>query len=151
MAGPTGTGPIKRGVVRRARSDVTLAAALTGGFHQRLAPRKIVYPFLVYDEVSAPFIQDWGNADGKGREIHALYDITIYAKNAVEAENLGQLVDALFTDAESELDQLVDGQKVINCSVISTLPDNGPERDDTGAYYARVGHTVEIWTEQFYT
>lgn len=144
----TSTGPIKRGVVRRIRSDATLSAALVGGIHQRLAPRKIAYPFLVYDEVSAPMIDDWGTTEAGGREIRALYDLTVYATNTVEAENLGQLVHDLFDGADIELDPLVDGQRVTLCRIASTLPDNGPERDDTGAYYAQIGHTVEIWTQQ---
>lgn len=144
----TGTGPIKRAVVLRTRSDVTLAADLVGGIHQRLAPRKIVYPFLRYAEVSAPFIRDWGTEAGGGREIRALYDLTIFATNPVQAENLLQRVDALFSDEESALDQLVDGQRVTLCSVIGTIPGNGPERDDTGAYFAQMGLTLEIWTTQ---
>ena len=145
----TGTSLIKRAIVRRTRSDATLTAALVGGIHQRLAPRKIAYPFFVYDEVSAPFLRDWGD-DGEvgGREIHALYDLTIYASNAVEAENLAQRVHDLFDGADIELDPLVDGQRVTYCQIIGTLPDNGPERDDTGAYFARIGHTLEVWTEQ---
>ena len=144
----TGTGPIKRAIVRRTRSDVTLAAALVGGLHQKLAPRKIVYPFFVYAEVSAPYIRDWGTGPGGGREIRALYDLTIFATNPVQAENLLQRVDALFNDGESELDPLVDGQRVTQCSVVATVPGNGPERDDTGAYFAQMGLTVEIWTTQ---
>lgn len=142
------TGPIKRGVVRRIRSDVALANALVGGIHQRLAPRKIEYPFLVYDEVSAPMLDDSGTGPGGGREIRALYDVTVFATNPVEAENLGQRVYTLFDGADIELDSLVDGQRVTLCRIAATLPDNGPERDDTGAYYAQIGHTVEIWTQQ---
>lgn len=148
MATFSGTGPIKRAIVRRTRSDATLNAALVGGIHQRVAPRKIAYPYLRYAEVSAPFIRDWGNDVGGGREIHALYDLTIFAANPVQAENLLQHVDALFNDAEGELGPLVDGQRVLLCSVIGTIPGNGPERDDTGAYFAQMGLTVEIWTSQ---
>lgn len=145
----TGTGPIKRAIVRRMRSSSALQAALVGGIHQRLAPRKIAYPFFLYDEVSAPFVRDWGTgSDNGGREIRALYDLTIYAANAVEAENLGQLVHDLFDGADVEMTPLVDGQRVTYCQIIGTLPDNGPERDDTGAYFARIGHQLEIWTEQ---
>jgi hypothetical protein len=148
MATFTGTLPIKRAIVRRARTSGALNAALVGGIHQRLAPRKIAYPFMVYDEVDAPFTRDWGSSDGPMREIRALFDITIYASNPVEAENLGQLVDALYNDAETAMDALVDGQRVFYCTVESVRPDNGPERDDTGAYYAQHGLTLGIWTVQ---
>jgi hypothetical protein len=148
MAELTGTAPIKRGIVRRTRSSANLTAAFVGGIHQRLAPRKIAYPFFTYDEVSAPFVRDWGTAEGPGREIKALYDLTVWAKNMVDAENILQLVHTQFDDAESEMTLLVDGHRVTLCSIIGTHPDNGPERDDTGAPYARAGLTLEIWTEQ---
>lgn len=144
----TNSGPIKRGLVRRVRSLSSLTNALVGGIHQRVAPRKIAYPYLVYDEVSAPMFDDSGTGPAGGREIRALYDLTIYATNAVEAENLGQLVYTLFDGADKELDLLVDGQRVTLCRIVGTLPDNGPERDDTGAYYAQIGHTIEVWTQQ---
>ena len=146
----TDSAPIKRAIVRRARTGNggALNAALVGGIHQGLAPRKIAYPFMVWDEVDAPFTRDWGSNDGPMREIRALYDVTIYASNPVVAENLGQLVDALYNDAETAMDALVDGQRVFNCTVLGPRPDNGPDRDDTGAYFVRIGHTVEIWTVQ---
>lgn len=145
----TGTGPIKRAIVRRTRSSGPLRTALVGGIHQRLAPSKIVYPFLVYAEAAAPFTKDWGTGSTLGtREIRALYDMTIYAKNAVEAENLDQLIDNLFDGADRELDPLVDGQRVTYCARVGTLPGGGPETDDEGKYYVQIGGTYEIWTEQ---
>lgn len=145
----TGTAPIKRGIVRRARSSGPLRAALVGGIHQRLAPSKIAYPFLVYTEAAAPFTRDWGTGVNLGtREIRALYDLTIYAKNAVEAENLDQLIDNLLDGADRELDPLVDGQRVTYCARVGTIPGGGPEVDDEGKYYVSIGGTYEIWTEQ---
>lgn len=145
----TGTGPIKRGIVRLARSSGPLMTGLVGGIHQKLASRVVVYPYLVYAEVSAPFIRDWGTTATEGsREIRALYDLTVYATNPVEAENLDQLIDTLFDGADLELDPLVDGQRVTYCARVATLPGGGPDRDDEGKYMATVGGTYEIWTEQ---
>jgi hypothetical protein len=145
----TGTGPIKRAIVRRLRSSGALRTVLVGGIHQHLARGKRSYPYVVYTEVTAPFIRDWGTGSDQGtREIHALYDIAVYASNPVEAENLDQLIDNLFDGADRELDPLVDGQRVTYCARVATIPAGGPQEDDEGRYYAQVGGTYEIWTEQ---
>lgn len=145
----SGTAPIKRGIVRLARSNGPLKAALVGGIHQSLALREVPYPYLVYTQVSAPIIRDWGAGSNQGaREIRALFDLTVYAKDTVDAENVDQLIDNLFDGADRELDPLVDGQRVTYCARIASLPGGGPEKDDSGKPFASVGGTYEIWTEQ---
>jgi hypothetical protein len=144
------TGPIKRGIVRFTRSNGTLKSALVGGIHERLAPRKVPYPFLVYSEVSAPLLFDWGTeADGGHVEIHSLWDLTIYSLKKVEAQNLDALLAGLFSSlsAAEDLAAFIPGQTVLLCRRTSSTP-TGPGRDDEGQYLDQIGGTYEIWTDQ---
>jgi len=147
------TGPIKRGIVRMVRNDSTLKTAFVGGIHQRVGPRKIPYPFMVYSEVSAPLRYDWGTAaDGGHVEIHALFDITVYSLKTVEAQNLDTLLAGLFgsLSAPEDLAAFIPGQTVMLCRRVSSTP-TGPGRDDEGQYLAQIGGTYEIWTDQALT
>lgn len=145
----TQTGPIKRGLVRRLRSSNELVTSLVGGIHQRAVQGKVRYPHVIYLEVSSPITRIWGGNGDKGtREIKSLWQIEARALNAVDAENIDQLIDNLFEDGESALDQLIDGQTVKSCGRVSSIPDGGPDRDLEGRRYYRVGGTYEILTDQ---
>lgn len=142
--------PIKRGIVRMTRNNATLKSALVGGIHERLAPRKVRYPFMVFSEVSAPLIYDWGTgADGGHVEIHSLWDLTIYSSKKVEAQNLDVLLAELFgsLSAAEDLAAFIPGQTVMLCRRNSSTP-TGPGRDDEGQYLDQIGGTYEIWTDQ---
>ena len=144
------TAPIKNGVVRYLRTSAALRTGLKGGIHQRLSPRRVRYPFAHYGAVSAPYMNDWGSDGNAGvREIHALIDISIFSTSQVEAENLDQRIDGLFSSAfaKEALDALVVGQTVTYCARVGDLP-TGPERDDEGRRIVQVGGTYEIWTVQ---
>jgi len=149
MAGElTGTGPIKRGVVRLIRSNGPFEPPLRGGIHERLASKREKYPFIVYSAVSAPFVRDNGTAvDGGTREIRMLMDISVLASNQVDADNIDSTLDRLFSDQEEALGALVDGQTVILCHRVGDTP-AGPDRDEEGRYYVQKGGTYEIWTVQ---
>lgn len=142
------TRPIKNGIVRLIRSQPDLKAALVGGIHQRLGPRRLKYPFCVYSEVSAPFIYDWGAEGDQGKvTIKALYDISFFALNSVEAENLDSLCNDLFSgpNAPEDLQAFVVGQTVIYCRRTVNMP-TGPDRDDEGRRVVQFGGTYAIWT-----
>jgi hypothetical protein len=144
------TGPIKRGLVRMTRNNGTLKAAFVGGIHERLAPRKAPYPFMVFSEVSAPLEFDWGTAtDGGHVEIHSLWDLTVYSLKKAEAQNLDKLLAGLFssTSAAEDLGVFIPGQTVLLCRRTSSTP-TGPGRDDEGQYLDQIGGTYEIWTDQ---
>lgn len=146
----TTTRPIKNGIVRLVRSSPELKAALVGGIHQRVGPRRLRYPFLVYSEVSAPFVYDWGGDGDYGKAtIHGLYDISVFALNPVEAENLDSLVNALFSDpfAAENLQAFIVGQTVLFCRRTVSMP-TGPDRDDEGRRIVQIGGTYAIWTVQ---
>lgn len=140
------TAPLKNGIVRLVRSSSDLRTALVGGIHERLAPRRTKYPFMEFSEVSAPFFYSSG---GRLLEIHAMFDITVFSLNKVEAQNLDLLLARLFgsANADVDLDALVVGQHVILCHRIGNTP-TGPDRDDEGRRIVQFGGTYEIWSTQ---
>lgn len=140
------TAPLKNGIVRLVRADPDLKAALIGGIHERVAPRKVPYPFMVFSEVSAPFFYSSG---GRHLEIHALFDITVFALKKVEAQNLDMLLARLFSSGSSDVDlqAFVTEQRVILCHRTANTP-TGPERDDVGNRVVQFGGQYEIWSDQ---
>ncbi len=144
----TNTGPIKRGIVRLLRSSAPIVSPLRGGIHERLSSRQVRYPYLIYSQVAAPVIWDSGPASGDGtRELRTLFDISVLATNQVDAENIDELIDQLFSGHAADLDGHVDGQTVYHCERIADMP-TGPDRDDEGRFYVQKGGTYEIWTTQ---
>ncbi len=133
------SGPIKRAIVQTLRASGPLIAALSGGIHQSVAPRKVNYPFVTYRLITAPYIRDWDQA-----EIHAMFDVEAWAVNSVDAEN----IDALLTAALDEASLSVSGQTTLLCQRVTDLPTNGPETDGTGKRIYRMGGSYSIWTTQ---
>ena len=132
------TAPIKRALVRQLRSSVPLMAAIAGGIHQAVAPKKVAYPFVVYSLVTAPrdYQQD-------GFQYWAQFDVFAFAVNPVDAENVDSLVAAALEDAPLA----VTGQELLYCRRISdtTMP---PAPDKTGRRIFQVGGTYRIVTDQ---
>lgn len=137
MAVPTPT-PIKQGLVRKLRQTPALMAAISGGIHQGFAPAKVKYPFITYNLVAAANHFAWGST-----EIHAMFDVFVWAENAVEAENLDSLIANTLHDAELDVDE----QYLLQCRRVSTAP-TGPTTDSTGRRIYQIGGTYEIWTNQ---
>src|SRR5512146_2737849 len=77
---------IKQALVSAMRAKTTLKTAVNG-FHEGFAPRKTAYPFVVYNRVSSPYEYTW-----ESKLIHAVFDIGVWSKNSVEADNLDVLV-----------------------------------------------------------
>jgi hypothetical protein len=150
MTGPTTSAPIKNAVVRRLRAT-DLKTALKGGFHQSLASRRTAYPFLTYQEISAPSADDWGSdVDGGVRTIFWLGDVVIWSVNPVQAENLLQLVVNALSNryADKELQQYMVGQKVTRCVATAMTPASGSARDEEGRRVFSRGVTISIETVQ---
>jgi len=142
------TFPIKRALVRLVRDSAPLKAALVGGIHQRLSPRKVRFPYLVYSEVSAPFVSDWGAGGDNGRrEIDALYDLDIYDVDSSRAESLLEQLDGLLNGPGAASALAVEGQTVLLVETRAKTP-MGPDRDAVGRRIDRVGITVHIQTDQ---
>lgn len=134
----TTSAPIKRGVVRHARSNGPLKAALIGGIHEGFAPEKVKYPFMAYNLVAAPYGNLWGS-----RVIVALVDIMAFAENGVDASNVDQLILDAFDGAQLT----VDGQSTLICRRVADLP-GGPDVDSEGKKIYQIGGSYEIWTDQ---
>jgi hypothetical protein len=134
----TTSAPIKRGIVRHARSDALLKTALIGGIHERFAPEKVKYPFMVYDIVAAPYASLWGS-----RVIVTLVDLVVFAENGVDANNVDQLIFNVFDGAQIT----VDGQTTLICRRVSDIP-GGPDIDSEGKKIYQIGGSYEIWTDQ---
>ena len=130
--------PVKRAVVQKLRAYSPLVAAIAGGIHEAIAPRKVKYPFIVYQIVASSYEYDW-----TGMQIHALMDISTYAVNPVEANNL----DALIAGALNDAALTVDGQTSLLCRRVGDLP-TGPDVDSEGKRIYQVGGTYSIWTDQ---
>lgn len=130
--------PIKRALVQKLRSSPALVSAIAGGIHEGVAPRKVKYPFIVYQLIAAPYEYDW-----TGMQIHALFDVYTYAVNPVDANN----IDALVANALNEAALSVDGQTTLLCRRLSDLP-TGPDVDSQGKRIYQVGGTYSVWTDQ---
>jgi hypothetical protein len=134
----TTSAPIKRGIVRHARSSAALKTALIGGIHEGFAPEKVKYPFMVYNIVTAPYASLWGS-----RVIVALLDLIAFAENGVDANNVDQLILNVFDGSQLE----VDGQTTLICRRVADLP-GGPDVDSEGKKIYQIGGMYEIWTDQ---
>ena len=130
--------PIKRAIVQELRSSPALVAAIAGGIHEGVAPRKVKYPFIVYQMVAAPRDYQWD-----GFQYHAMFDVSTFAVNPVDANN----IDALISGALDEAALTVDGQTTMLCRRISDLP-TGPDVDSQGKRIYQVGGSYSVWTDQ---
>ena len=86
--------PIKRAVVQKLRASPSLVAAIAGGIHEGVAPRKVRYPFIVYQLVAAPYSYQWD-----GLMFHTLFDVSAYAVNPVDANNIDALIAGALNEA----------------------------------------------------
>jgi hypothetical protein len=134
----TTVAPVKRAVVQKLRASSPLVSAIAGGIHEAIAPRKVKYPFIVYQIVAGSYEYDW-----TGMMIKALMDISTYAVNPVDANN----IDALICTALNEAELNVDGQTSLLCRRVADLP-TGPDVDSEGKRIYQVGGTYSIWTDQ---
>lgn len=130
--------PIKRAVVQTLRASGALMAAIAGGIHEGVAPRKVRYPFIVYQMVAAPYDYTWGTM-----LLRVTVDVSTYATNPVDANN----IDALIAGALNEAALNVDGQTSMLCRRVADLP-TGPDVDSEGKRIYQVGGSYLIWTDQ---
>ena len=130
--------PVKRAVVQVLRASPSLVSAIRGGIHEGIAPRKVRYPFIVYQLVAAPYSYDWTAMTTK-----TLMDVSVFAENPVDANN----IDALISAALNEAVLAVDGQSNLLCRRVADLP-TGPDIDSEGKRIYQIGGTYSIWTDQ---
>jgi len=130
--------PIKRAIVQKLRANQSIVAALNGGIHETIAPRKVRYPFVMYDLVAAPYDYLWGSV-----MLRTTFDVFVFAENPVEANNLDALIAVALNDAELT----VDGQYTLLCRRVADTP-TGPDVDAEGKRIYQIGGTYSIWTTQ---
>jgi hypothetical protein len=130
--------PAKRAIVQTLRALGALTSAINGGIHEGIAPRKIKYPFIVYQLSSS--VYDYTQT---GVMLKMLYDISVFAENPVDANN----IDALVSQALNEAELSVDEQTSLLCRRVSDLP-TGPDIDSEGKRIYQVGGTYSAWTYQ---
>jgi len=130
--------PVKRALVQKLRASPSLVAAIAGGIHEGIAPRKVRYPFIVYQLIAASYNRQWG-----GVIIEATFDVSVYAENPVDANN----IDALITTALDEAVLVMDEQDSMLCRRVSDLP-TGPDIDSEGKRIYQVGGSYSVWAHQ---
>jgi hypothetical protein len=136
---PKTSAPIRRALVRAVRSAPVYSSLL--GFFNGFAPEDLGvpgYPFAVYNQVPTPYEDDWTS-----RMIVAVFDIFVFSRNSVEADNLDQAI----ADALEQAQLTVDGMDSLMCHRIADVP-MPPDVDEQGKRIYQVGGTYEIWTDQ---
>jgi len=134
----TSSAPIVRALVQRVRANAALRASLVGGIHEGFSPEPIAtYPMAIYNPVALSYEDTWTS-----REIVALFDVTIYSRDQVQASNLDQ----------SMLEQLdgaaltPEGQTSLICRRVGDI--RNADVDEEGLKVYGVGGSYEIWTAQ---
>jgi hypothetical protein len=130
--------PINRALVRQLRGSAPLMTVIVGGIHEKVAPRKVKYPFVTYGKVSAPYDYAWGMLT-----IEAVFDVFAWAENPVDARNVDQLVANALNDAALS----VDGQTLLLCRRVADV-EGDPDIDARGRRIYQIGGTYGIQTYQ---
>jgi len=134
----TSSAPIKRAIVQKLRASPALVAAIAGGIHEGIAPRKVRYPFLTYQLVAAPYSYTWS-----AMFLMVTIDVSVFAENPVDANNIDALIAAALNEAVLAMDE----QNSMLCRRVADLP-TGPDIDSEGKRIYQVGGSYSIWTEQ---
>lgn len=130
--------PIKRAVVQALRASPSLTSAIAGGIHEGVAPRKVRYPFIVYQLVAAPYTYT-----SDAVLLRTTFDISVFAVNPVDANNIDALIAGVLNEAVLNVDE----QDSLLCRRVADLP-TGPDIDSQGKRIYQVGGTYSIWTAQ---
>lgn len=129
--------PVKRAIVQTLRASGPIGTAIAGGINEGMAPRRVRYPFIVYQLVSSVRERQFD-----GQQIQSMWDISVYAENPVDANN----VDALVNTALDDQELAVDGQTTMLCRRVADLP-TGPDLDAEGRRIWQAGGTYSVWTD----
>ena len=129
--------PVKRAIVQALRGAAPITAAIRGGINEGMAPRKVRYPMIVYQMVSSVREHQFD-----GQQIRSLWDVSVYAENPVDANNVDALVDTELNDQDIS----VDGQTTMLCRRVADLP-TGPDVDSRGRRVFRAGGSYAVWTD----
>ena len=129
---------VVRALVQKIRADTALRASLVGGIHEGFSPEPSgSYPMAIFNPAAATYESSWTS-----RMIIALYDVTIYSRDPVEASNLDQSM-------LEQLDGAVltpEGQTSLICRRVGDI--RMTDADEEGRKVYGVGGSYEIWTGQ---
>lgn len=126
---------IEQAFVARVRASPSYADL--SGIYEGFAPEKATYPFATYSNVSSPYDYNWGDVT-----LVATFDLFVFSRNKVEADNLDQAITAWVSDK----DLTVTGQRTLICRRMATVP-MPPDIDAEGHKVYQVGGTYLIETD----
>ena len=144
----TTASPIKQAIVATLRANTALTTEVPppagnahkaiSGIYEGFAPSSKPYPFLVYNLVYASYDFLWE----PGAVMRSSFDVSVWAENSVEANNLDGLVIATLHDVQL----VVAGQTTLLCRRRADL--SSVDVDDQGTRVYQMGGTYDIWTDQ---
>jgi hypothetical protein len=127
---------IKQAIVAAMRAETALKTAVNG-FHDSFAPADTDYPFVTYQRISAPYDYDWTSVT-----LRTYWDIKVWSRSPVEAEDLDLLVTSVLNDASLSVSE----QSTLICRRYSDLGDRDIDEEGKAIYMA--GGTYTVWTSQ---
>lgn len=90
------SGPLKQALVQKLRANSAIRAAAVGGIHEGVnASDTIVYPYIVFSLMAAPYEFTFDSAS-----LHAGFDIVVRGPDPVKVNNLDALITAELNDSE---------------------------------------------------
>lgn len=128
--------PIRQALVQAVRAAPAYSSLK--GIFRGFAPEKTAYPFAVYNQVAAPYEDDWS-----ARMIIAAFDVFVFSKNEVEAGDLDQSLADELDGAQLTVEDMTS----LICRRVNDVP-MPPDLDERGEKVYQVGGTYEIWTDQ---
>jgi hypothetical protein len=103
---------VRQALIRQLRSNLVLAAGLSGDWSEGFAPPKTLYPLGVLSLHYAPSFYDWS-----GRVTFVGVDVFVFAKTSAEAASLYALAFGTLQDARLVLT----GQTSLQCRQTSDI------------------------------
>ena len=128
---------IRQALIRQLRSNLVLAAGLSGDWSEGFAPQKTPYPLGVIALHYAPSFYDW-----TGRVIFVGVDVFIFAKDSGEAASLYQSAFTSLQDAKLTMT----GQTSLQCRQTSDLSLQDVDTEGKAVY--QVGGVFEVRVAQ---
>lgn len=125
---------IKRALVAHLRADTSLNGLK---FFEGFAPPKQDYPFVTYLRISAPYDYDWTSVT-----LRTAWDISVWSRSPVEAEDLDALVSRSINDTSLSVSE----QSTLICRRYADLGDR--DIDEEGKPIFMAGGSYTIWTSQ---
>lgn len=128
---------VRQAIIRHLRSNLVLAAGLSGDWSEGFAPQGTAYPLGTINLQYAPSAYDWS-----GRVVFVGVSVFIFAKDSGEAASLYQLAFTSLQDARLTLT----GQTSLQCRQTSDI--SLTDVDSEGKAVYQVGGVFEVRVAQ---